>query len=584
MAFFSLRIFGFVVIVITLSGCALSPYRPKPGEAFYVPGADLKPLIKSLPVTPAEQQHAHILFNLLAGEFAGQRGDTKTALEYYAAAALVSTDPRVLERAAQLAIYLGDRPQAVSIVERWLQQAPDSFAAHEAAALLYLQMDRVDAAVQQLAILIMGKSQEVDERLADITRLLTREVSQESAFAATRTLAENYPKSAAAQYLYAWVASHYRRFSLALAQVDRALQWRPKWLAARLLKAQTQANSGDVDAARATLRALVYRDTENQQLRIVYAQFLFNTGDIKGAEYELRTVLRRHPRNQDARFALGLIYLQLQRDDEAYRALLPLAESEKWQAQVSYQLGRLAYKKGDYEQALEWFDQAAQESATIDPLWNSVLALMELRRTDEALTRLAVIQDRFPDEAPRVYLLRAEALSRAKRYREAFVELTNALNKLPDQPEILYARALLADKLDRVEVMEADLQAVLKNNPDNANALNALGYTLADRTERLDEAQGYLERALKIKPDDTAFLDSYGWLKFRQRDYRAAERYLRRAFQQSDDAEIAAHLAEVLWANGKRKEAVKLWRNALKSQPDHDFAPRIRQRLKELRL
>jgi tetratricopeptide (TPR) repeat protein len=159
--------------------------------------------------------------------------------------------------------------------------------------------------------------------------------------------------------------------------------------------------------------------------------------------------------------------------------------------------------------------------------------------------------------------------------------LTHGLGELPGQPELLYTRALVAEELNKLDVLEADLRAVLVKKPDDANALNALGFTLADRSERLEEAKGYIAKALQLRPDDPAIMDSYGWVLFRLGDYPGALDYLRRAYAKIKDPEMGAHLGEVLWVSGQKQDAKKIWTEALRKAPDHKDMKKVMARYPE---
>jgi Flp pilus assembly protein TadD len=172
-------------------------------------------------------------------------------------------------------------------------------------------------------------------------------------------------------------------------------------------------------------------------------------------------------------------------------------------------------------------------------------------------------------------------LVKRKDPKAAFDLLTAALKEMPGQSELLYSRALIAERLGRVDILESDLRAVLATNPNDPNALNALGFTLVDHGTRLDEAQELLERAMKLKPNDPAVLDSWGWLQYRRHNLEEAAIYLQRAYRLMDDPEIGAHLGEVLWEKGQRDEARKIWRAALKRDPDHQQLRRIREKYRD---
>jgi tetratricopeptide (TPR) repeat protein len=170
-------------------------------------------------------------------------------------------------------------------------------------------------------------------------------------------------------------------------------------------------------------------------------------------------------------------------------------------------------------------------------------------------------------------LLRAE-----KRYSDAMDVYGTALDIVPGNTDLLYARALAAEKVGRIDILEEDLKAILVTEPNNAHALNALGFTLADQTDRYEEAYDYLKRAIEIMPDDPAIIDSYGWINYRLGNYEEAIRLLRNALSRFNDGEIAAHLGEVLWVSGNREEAKIVWQKALKKSPDDSLLQEIMDR------
>ena len=177
------------------------------------------------------------------------------------------------------------------------------------------------------------------------------------------------------------------------------------------------------------------------------------------------------------------------------------------------------------------------------------------------------------DRVVQIELLTAESrmLIGNDQQKDAMEVLSEGLESYPDDADLLYARALVAEQLDMREVFEADLKKVIDGNPENAYALNALGYFLVDRNMRLDEAEVYLEKAIKLLPNDAAIVDSLGWLYYRQGRYEESIETLRRAHKILPDAEIAAHLGEVLWVFGDQGSATKVWEEALRLSPDDDL-------------
>ena len=204
-----------------------------------------------------------------------------------------------------------------------------------------------------------------------------------------------------------------------------------------------------------------------------------------------------------------------------------------------------------------------------------------LARSGEVSRAREIIQQlrtQIGKESIQLDLMEGEILSGIKHYQAAIDVFTRALEEHPDNPELLYARALVAVDIDRIDILERDLKSILERDPDHTEALNALGYTLADRTDRYQEAVGYIERALRLKPNNAAVLDSMGWVQYRLGNNRDALRYLWRAMELMPDSEIAAHLGEVLWQQGERKLARKVWDEALRKEPDSDYLLRVLER------
>ena len=185
----------------------------------------------------------------------------------------------------------------------------------------------------------------------------------------------------------------------------------------------------------------------------------------------------------------------------------------------------------------------------------------------------------MPDQSQRLYLVEGDILRDIERYDEAMQVYDHALQEIPDSTELLYARAMVAEKLGRIDWLERDLLAIIEREPDNVDALNSLGYTLADRTNRFDEAETYVKQALVLRPDSFYILDSMGWVQYRKGDLPEALKYLRRAMELGKDAEVAAHLGEVLWVSGDREAARAAWKLGLEYAPDNKSLLAVIKRL-----
>lgn len=532
------------------------------------------------PFSDATARRVDTLFSLLSAELAGQRGQFDAALKGYLDAARAGLDPRIAERATQIALAARQPALAMEAAEIWIAQDPANPSARKVLLSLYLKNGAKEHAVAQLDALLQSGG-DVEGLLTDVARLVGSDFSKEDSLGLMAYLVERFPQRAEVHFAYALLAMNLDETALARQEVDKALALRRNWSRARGLQAQLAARAGDGRLARAILEKALGNDPHNAQLRLILAEQLMRMNDFRGAESQFRRVLRKEPDNEDASFGLAMALLQGRREESARAVLLPLAENSRWRSQASYYLGLLEVQRKRWDEAVEWFDAVEGGPLALEAQLNAVAALSTGNLDAEAVERLHQLRQRFPGEALRFYLMEAELLTRRDNHSGAFEVLSQALGELPGRHELLYTRALVAERIDRLDVLEADLTAILQDNPDDANALNALGYTLVDKTSRFHDAQRYLERALELKPEDPAILDSYGWLQYRLGNFESAIAYLRRAYDRTHDGEIAAHLGEVLWTNGRKEEARSIWRKAAQKEPDNEYIRRVRERFPE---
>jgi Tfp pilus assembly protein PilF len=196
-----------------------------------------------------------------------------------------------------------------------------------------------------------------------------------------------------------------------------------------------------------------------------------------------------------------------------------------------------------------------------------------------AMEKLKLLAERYPNQKNRLLLTKAEVLNQQKQYQQAYAMLSEALVESPDNKDLLYSRALMADRLEKIDSAEADFKKILAKSPDSPDVLNALGYTLVEKTKRYAEAEQYLLHALKLSPNEAVILDSYGWLQFKKGNLPSALDYLQRAYDKQKESEIVAHLAEVLWVLGKKDEAKKLFKEAFKQDPNDEYLLEFKQRV-----
>ena len=278
-------------------------------------------------------------------------------------------------------------------------------------------------------------------------------------------------------------------------------------------------------------------------------------------------------------YSLGLLYLQTNQLGEAEKYFLRLTGLKKRVFDANYYLARIAEERDQLDKANDLYQGVHGGENYLDARIRLSLILAKQGDVDKALNNIRSIQK--ARGSSRLILIQAEGeiLINAKRYQEA-MDFFNGAIKEKSHVDILYSRAMLAEKMGRMDLLETDLKTILEEDANNATALNALGYTLADRTDRYEEAYGYIQRAYELSPSDFYILDSMGWVLYRLGRLDEAVEYLQKALELRNDPEIAAHLGEVLWVRGDRQAAKDIWDTALKDTPTDDRLLNVIKRFK----
>lgn len=520
-----------------------------------------------------------VMYLLLTAELAGQRNQYDIALEGYMQAAKRVSDPRVTERAAKIALFLDDSKKADTAVDLWLKQDANNLDAQMLAALTALRAGRKQDAVNHLEILLKRKPADFDDTLLELMKSLGQPQRAEFLSSVMDELAVKHPEQAVIYFVQALMAMQAKDTKLAAAKLTHTLELQPSWDKALVAQSQLALLNNDIEGAEKLLREAIKKYPNDIRFRRMLAQVLIKAAKFDAAIAEYEILLKDHPDDGDSLFSLALLHLQLQQDDEAKVFLEKLVGRPEWSGQSSYYLGKLAVKKGRLEKALVWFDSVTDGPLAFDASLSAVAVLLEQQRFDDAHVRLDKMQRDFPDQLVRLLAMRSEIYNDQKQYGKAYKLLSEALVKKPGQKELLYTRALVAERMGNLKGMEADLLAILSKHPDDVTTLNALGYTLANKTHRLQDAERYLLKAIKLQPDVPVIVDSYGWLLFKQGRYEEARDNLQRAYDKLPQAEIAGHLTEVLVKLKLKSEAKALLENALSKDPTDGYLLEIKRRL-----
>ncbi len=537
---------------------------------------------QTLRVNPAPQQDdafADAAYDLMVAEIALNRGETDLAIERYMSLAKTQNNPAIAERAVRIAVYGQNLDAAVEAAQRWIELDPERIEARQVIAAIYIRQDNVDEAFNYLDSLIETSNLDDQQLFMPLLGILAREKNTETVLAVSRRIAESHEDSAYAQYMHGMLSAQNGLAEEALDFLDRsvALEEIEGIHAAR---ARVLLRLGRSDEAIVSLEKAVAANPSDQNLRLTYARLLVDIKEYDKARVEFEKLHQASPDDAELLYTLGLLSLEAQRLDDAEKYLMMLIRLDERDGEAQYYLGRIYENRKQYDKAIEWYEQVHVGDYQFDARLRVADMLGLSGRTDEALEYLDSMLKGSQSNGSlvRIYVAKGELLRLARRYEEAMGVFDTALEIVPGNSDLLYARALVAERLGRIDQLEADLKIILKTEPDNAHALNALGFTLADQTDRYEEAYGYIKRAIEIMPEDPAIIDSLGWVYYRMGNYEESIRLLRKALSRFDDAEIAAHLGEVLWVTGNQQEARVVWQKALQKSPDDPVLLKVMQR------
>jgi tetratricopeptide (TPR) repeat protein len=411
-----------------------------------------------------------------------------------------------------------------------------------------------------------------------IVGFLGREQDKKVALRVMEKLVEKRQGNADALFAYALLAMRAEEIGKARAAMEQLLKITPVNNNIALAYLSILQKQGDMHTAVDWLKASLAQNAAAFDLRMIYARLLADTQRYDEARAEFEALAKEQPQNADARFALGLLYMQGSQFDKARENFTPLTQDESYQNEASFYLGQIAEASKEYESALHWYSSVAKGEMLFDAQLGTALVFAKLNRIAEAGERLRSVKASTPEERARAVRVEGEILSQEGQYDAALALYDRAIGDKFD-PDLLYSRAMLAEKMGRLDILERDLRLILKNDPNNVQALNALGYTLADKTNRLQEAYELVKKALELKPNDFYILDSMGWVLFRLGRLPDAVSHLRRAKELRNDPEVAAHLGEVLWTMGDKQGAKEAWESGLRAAPGDqkllDFMKRL---------
>jgi tetratricopeptide (TPR) repeat protein len=516
--------------------------------------------------------------HILMAEISLERRQFDVAATEYYRALLQSDNPELFERANRIIYDFGTYDQALDAAMRWSRFDETAVGARHNLVLLYLQQGEVRKAMPHLRYLYERADENSERGFSTMLPLLAEARDQEAATEAMKSLAKTYKKDDTSHYVLAFLALRSRDIELATAEARIATENEPEMTEAAVLYARCLLADGQTEMA---FDALSDRPgfRNDATMRLEYAILQLAVGRPEEARLELELLLNEYPRMAGALRTLGFVEFQEGNNELAERYFAELLATGSYMSDALFYLGAMTEEDGDVDGAMDFYTRVTSGNNAITARIRLSLILYRLGRPDDALRQLEQHSRSDPETALDLAAARAELLTRMERYDEALKLYDQKLLRYPGDESLLYSRSFLYEQMGRVDDAIAELQALLERNPDDPVALNALGYTLADRTTRYEEAERYVSRALQQSPNSPAIVDSMGWVQFRLGNFDQAVEYLQKAWLLDRDPEIAAHLGEVYWAQGRQDDAKEIWYESLEENPDSEELQEVVERL-----
>ena len=515
--------------------------------------------ILSLPLTP------ELVYYILTAETAIRRNKITVAADLYYQAATLTESIAVASHAAQIAMFSRDDERINRALDRWLEVDPKNTDIYIMKAPFLILKGEDDALVHTVNTSLTLSPDKTRDYLDRLSKNLQNLAKPDRALSLLKRLDSYKKNNPDALFTYARLAALFGRYESALPVADLVLKQQPDWQGAYLLKAKILQNLNKRDEAIAVLKKIARKKTATWYVRFNYAALLGESNKIDEARAILTALNKETPDNINIVYALGILALKEENGKKAkqyFNQLITLGDPSK---QANYLMGLAEELDGNIDNALAWFIAVPADSNRFDSAQLRYINLLaESQRLAKARLHLQSLRKQQPERAVTYYLLESSLLVAHEEYHAAFDLYTEALSQYPDHIELLYERAMIAERLNRLAVLEQDFRAILMQNPDNDRALNGLGYTLTDRTNRHEEALILIKKAVALKPNDPFYLDSLGWVHYRLGNLDKAAFFLEKAIEIQDHPEFLAHLGEVLWMQNKQNEAKRIWRIAIK--------------------
>lgn len=518
------------------------------------------------------------LYQAMISELGAQRGEVREAGDNYLDLAMETRDLGIIRRAVQFASANNDVNALLQLGLLWAEVEPEATQPHLMLAFQFLEAGNYEQALSHMARVIdLGGDMDFSA-LASRTGQLdegTRSALIENLY----QLVREFPQRESIRLALVQLLAQNGNFDEALTEYEGLMELTELTPNLVMLQAQILQRNNEPEAAQRALRNGLREFETDKNLRLNYARLLLQNEDFDGAQEQFAVLVEQDPQDFETLFSMALIDLEMENFEDAAERFNRLINMDQRVDESRYYLGFIHEQLEQPREAIKHYREVrigtqnflpAQQLAT-----RLSIGLGELEDAHAHLARLSRGQSRLEILFTTV---ESNELIQAGYTEQARELLDNALNKYPNETDLLFSRVLLYDNLGDRQGSERDLRQIIRMKPDDSRALNHLGYMLADQTDRYEEALELLERAIAISPEDPAIIDSLGWAQYKLGRYEEALANLQRAYAVFPDHEVASHVGEVLWMMGRKEEAVEVWREALEAQPDSELIREVVER------
>lgn len=541
-------------------------------------------LVYSAQSFSAEEAYNDNLYPLMEAEIALSRDMPQVAVQNYIAVAKETQDPKIAERATEIALSINMLDEAVEPALIWAKNAQNDIEAQLTAIALLLKTKQPDKSVPYFETLLNLKDPEMDKEFLGLYRQLGEDAAEDALVTELESIAKQHPNEITIHLALAEISLFRGNLDATFRSSEVALKLNPSLTRAILMYGQAMLSLKGQATTVTYLESQVGLYPKDFTLRQFLIEILLEQGIVDKAKSHLAILSKVPDLPPNTLLQLAKMAIDSGWFDDAKELLLQAKGFEDQADSAHYLLARLAEMQKNNKDAINWYQQVNTGPFYILSQTQASHLLARSGQFDEAMQILDNIEPQTDTELKRIVLTKADVLINAREYKKGYAILTDALKNYPDEIDFLYARSLITDKLGKIAESEQDLRAILNLDSNHIDALNALGYILADKTNRFDEAQELISKAMAISPNNPSVMDSMGWLQFRMKKYDEAVKWLKQALELNPDPEIAAHLGEALWFARKKDQAQVIWDQAIQAYPNHETILSTMKRLKSSNL